>query len=1249
MASFYGDASDNTLVGGALADRLFGQGGNDTLTGAGGNDLMYGGTGADIMNGGAGNDSYSVDQIGDQVIEQNLGGIDKVTSTISYTLGDFLENLVLSGVSAINGTGNELANRIEGNRAANQISGLEGNDVLIGGSGNDTLLGGVGNDALSGGIGADVMRGGSGDDAYSVDDTGDQVSEIEGGADAGGNDRVSSSVSFTLGSYLENLTLTGSAALNGTGNNLTNQITGNGAANTLSGAGGDDTLVGGSGNDGLLGGSGNDILSGGLGSDAMDGGTGDDVYQVDAVGDTVSEEASAGTDRVESSLSYALADFLENLTLTGAANINGTGNSLDNEITGNRGSNKLDGGLGSDRMSGGAGHDTYQVNAAGDVAIEVVDGRDQGGVDRVNSAVTFALGAGIENLFLTGAAAINGTGNGLVNQIAGNAAANTLIGGAGNDTLSGGSGNDILRGDSGADAMYGGVGNDAYAVDNAGDKVIEDVDGNDPGGEDTVSSSITYVLGARLENLTLTGLAAINGTGNSSNNEIIGNGSANVLNGKLGADIMQGGAGNDSYTADNVGDRAVENSGGGTDSLTSSVSFTLGLFVENLTLTDSALNGTGNAEANQIVGTLGNNTLSGMDGNDHLIGGAGIDTLLGGLGADKMEGGSGNDIYQLDNAGDTIVETFSGGTDQVNSSRDYTLVGTNLENLTLTGAALVGIGNTAANKITGNSLVNDLQGREGNDTLDGAGGADTMTGGTGDDIYFVDVTGDTTVETSSSGGTDTVNSSVTLTLATLVEKLVLTGNAAIDGTGNELGNTITGNSAVNTLRGNTGVDTLDGAGGADFLYGGSGNDTYVVDNINDKAIEVEGGLDQTGTDHVESFVTFTIGASVEHLTLKGGLAINGTGNISANDITGNDAANTLSGDVGEDELRGMGGIDTLLGGADDDLLIGGLGADLMTGGDGNDSYFVDNTSDVVTESNLGGTDDVSSNVTFTLTEFVEKLVLTGSTDIHGTGNAGDNTINGNFGANVLTGHAGKDLLTGFSGNDTLVGGADNDTLSGGTGADNMQGGTGNDTYNVDNSGDTITEDSTGLGGTDSVSSTVDFTLGNSVENLSFQTGTAVTGVGNVLDNIITGNSNNNTLIGDAGADTLSGGSGNDTLRGGLGIDTLTGGTGVDTFVFAPAVSGNQDIVKFFAADDQLSMSAAEYGGGLTAGLLAEDRFVSAAGITNGTLEKGQFLFNTDNDTLLWDANGSLAGGAVLVATFESTDVVFDHTAFVILA
>lgn len=219
-----------------------------------------------------------------------------------------------------------------------------------------------------------------------------------------------------------------------------------------------------------------------------------------------------------------------------------------------------------------------------------------------------------------------------------------------------------------------------------------------------------------------------------------------------------------------------------------------------------------------------------------------------------------------------------------------------------------------------------------------------------------------------------------------MENLTLAGSRTINGTGNDLDNSIAGNTANNIMSGNAGHDILAGGLGADTINGGDGDDELLGDSGNDL---LDGGL---GDD-----------------TIVGGTGVD-----------------KLSGGVGTDELYGSTG---------NDILDGGLGDDVMAGGTGNDTYSIDSTTDLIKESLSAGTDVVESSVTYTLAANLEKLNLTGLENINGTGNTLNNTIKGNDGNNILNGGSGVDALTGGVGNDILVGGSANDVLTGEGGTD----------------------------------------------------------------------------------------------------------------------------------------------------------------------------------------------------------------------
>lgn len=479
-----------TIANGVVIENATGGNGNDTLIGNSADNVLDGGAGVDTMQGGDGNDTYAVSTLLDVVVETpSGGGADTVHSSANnYQLTANVENLTLLGTT-LNGGGNAL------------------NNIVIGNAQNNLIWGGDGNDTLDPGAGVDVMDGGNGDDIYYVDAAGETTYESSA---LGGTDTVYASVEVSLAANIENLILLG-AAINGGGNGLHNTITGNANSNLIWGL------------------EGNDWLDGAGGADQMDGGNGDDTYVVDNASDVTWEgSALGGIDTVRASLSWILGTNLEYLTLLTGASYGGgnslnnviIGTSADNLIWGADGDDILDGGLGADAMDGGNGNDFYIVDNNNDFVYEA---SALGGADTVVSSDSYILGANVEVLSITGSAYYAG-GNSANNYIVGNAGANLLWGADGNDTLDGGTG---------ADAMDGGNGDDTYIVDNSGDVTYE---ASALGGIDTVESSVNRTLAANLENLKLTGSAAINGAGNSSNNIITGNGAANVLTGGAGDD-----------------------------------------------------------------------------------------------------------------------------------------------------------------------------------------------------------------------------------------------------------------------------------------------------------------------------------------------------------------------------------------------------------------------------------------------------------------------------------------------------------------------------------------------------------------------------------------------------------------------------------------------------------------------------------------------------------------------------------------
>lgn len=1111
------------------------------IYGLGGNDRLIGSATTNFIDGGDGNDHI-------------VGNSETATITLLGGSGnDEIENLgVLGTVSA--GAGDDIV------RAGGTVYGDSGNDRIFlvgspigqayralasGGSGNDTIILVWGREAtVFGGDGSDTLTLGSGNDYISTSgpaagleaaqtnqvDTGAEVDTVNAG---GGNDRIfagwgdiidggagtdllnvnlsgaGSGVDITIDTVATNdVTSLGTGSFTGietlavTGTDWADRIalTSTVLSLTLTAGGGDDVITTGARGYVINGGSGDDTLISGVGgADTFNGGTGIDTidYRLAEAGVTVKINATgADGDR-----------------MTDVENV--VGSRFDDTLTGDSRANLLDGAGGADVLAGGLGNDTY-ITDRSDTIIENAGE----GSDTVVADFSYVLDANLENLTLAGMQAISGTGNAANNVLIGNSAGNVLLGLEGND---------VLDGRGGADRMEGGSGDDVYVVDYVLDRVIELAGG----GNDRIEASVSIALPDQVEVLLLTGSAGINGSGNSLDNMLTGNGAANILDGKAGADVMRGGGGDDTYVVDNANDTVLEYFAGGVDTVRSSVDWTLGSEIENVTLTGAARSATGNAWANTIIGSNGDNVLSGLDGADLLYGMSGNDILDGGTGRDLMDGGAGSDVYLLNSAaehtGAEITDTGPSGVDEVrlNSLESGVYVffagDTGIERIVITkapagwqssttgvnAAAIANgvdiIGSSAGNVITGTSFA---------DRIDGGGGDDVLRGGGGDDVYVISPDGVVNellpkIIELADGGIDRVESAFTATLAANVENLVLTGNRAIDGTGNALDNAITGNDADNVI---------DGGAGADSMRGGLGNDVYVVDGLRDRVIETA----NAGVDEVRSSISWMLGANVENLTLTGTATIDGTGNDVANVITGNAAANLIDG-------RG--------------------GADTMAGGSGNDTYVVDDTGDVVVETASAGIDTVRAAITYTLTANVENLMLLGTAALNGTGNALDNTIVGNAADNVLDGGVGVDVL---------------------------RGGLGNDTYVVDSATDKVIEAASA--GIDTVLSSVRWTLGGNVENLVLTGSAAINGTGNALDNSMTGNVADNVLAGGDGNDRLFGAGGNDRLDGGSGNDLLDGGTGAD---YLTGGAGDDILVGGDGADTML-------------GGTGSDRFVFAA-------------------------------------------------------
>lgn len=509
-------------------------------------------------------------------------------------------------------------------------------------------------------------------------------------------------------------------------------------------------------------------------------------------------------------------------------------------------------------LAGGSGNDVYEIQRATDAVVEDAGG----GTDTVRASVSYALTANVEHLTLTGSEHINATGNSGNNVLTGNAGDNVLDGGAGTDTAS-------------------------YASSTSSVSVALDLEGL---AQDTGGAGVDTLIG--IENL----------TGSAFDDFLVGNDGANVLDGGLGADVLVGGLGNDRYVLNVAQDEVFEDVNGGTDTVVTSFSYTLGANLENLILSGSGnFNATGNALDNVLTGNNGSNRLNGGTGVDTAsyatsrvgvtvgldrVGpqstGAGIDTLIS---IENLTGSNRNDVLH----GNANANVLNGGAgiDTLSYARAASAVAVSLA-ITTAQATGGGGSDTVLNfeNLTGSAFADTLTGNTGSNVLDGGLGADTLTGGAGNDSYYVDNAGDSVVELAAEG-LDTVYSTINHMLALNVENLILLGSTNINGTGNAGNNVLTGNS------------------GANLLNGGSGSDT----------------------------ASYAAASGAVTANLATGAALGGGGN------------DTL---ISIENLIGSAFGDTLIGSATANVLNGGAGADTLTGGAGADAFVLDSRDSIDT-------------------------------------------------------------------------------------------------------------------------------------------------------------------------------------------------------------------------------------------------------------------------------------------------------------
>ena len=647
-----------------------------------------------------------------------------------------------------------------------------------------------------------------------------------------------------------------------------------------------------------------------------------------------------------------------------------------------------------------------------------------------------------------------------------------------------------------------------------------------------------------------------------------------------------------------------------------------------------------------IVGTTGNDILKGTQFADALTGGNGNDVLDGGAGNDSYDGGAGNDIYIVEDAGDTYTEAPGGGTDLVISYLSTHTLGGNVENLTLAGSAVTGIGNSENNIIIGNASNNTIEGGVGDDILDGGAGTDTVSYNGAAAAVTVNLSL-TTPQNTVGAGTDTLSNFENLR-------------------GSNFNDTLTGDAKSNILIGGLGNDTLNGAGATDTV-------SYETATAGVTVSLLLAGAQNTvnaGTDTLSNFENIRGSSFNDTLTGNGGTNIltGGLGDDVLNGDAGSDTAsyetsaagvtvslalagaqNTIG--AGTDtlsnfeNLRGSNFNDTLTGNAASNVLIGHLGNDVLDGGAGTDTASYETaTTGVAVSLAIAGAQNTIGAGTDTLLNFE-----------HLRGGVGNDTLTGNTGSNIITGGLGNDVLDGGAGTDTAsydtafggvtvnlgLAGAQN-TVNAGTDTlsnfENLKGSIHNDTLTGNAASNVIIGDQ----GNDIMNGDAGIDIASyETAKVGVTVSLAITGAQNTIGAGTDTLTNFEQLRGSNFNDTLTGDTGANSLFGGLGNDTMTGNAGPDSFVFNTALNAttNTDtITDFSAVDDTLVLENAIFTQFAATGAIPVGTFVSNAGGVAG--DANDFLLY-DNTTgkLFYDADGNGAGAKVEFVTLVGIPVL----------
>ncbi len=545
----------------------------DSITTVGGNDVINSGAGDDYIDSGVGNDTVNAGDGNDTVVANPGNIVDGGSGNDEFRLNLSSQTTALSIVNyrtaGINLPGIVTARNFElfnlttggGDDSVTQLGVVD--SIVIRGS--DTITTGSGNDTINAGLGVfDFVDGGTGVDSltinYALGDTGQgMVTNVYSASQIS----VFRYISGTNSTFLDSIDIRNVERFNITGTSKGDSITTVGGNDVIDSGAGDDYIDSGAGNDTVNAGDGNDTVVANPGN-IVDAGSGNDELRLNLSSQTTAlsivnyRTAGINLPGIVTARNFELFNLTtgggdDSVTQLGV--VDGIVIRGRDTITTGSGNDTINAGLGVfDFVDGGTGVDSLTINyALGDTG--------QGMVTNIYSASqisVFRYTSGTNNTFLDSIDIrnverfnITGTSKGdSITTVGGNDVINS---GAGDDYIDSGAGNDIINGGAGADNLTGGTGNDTYIIDNLGDIINET---STLATEiDTVQSSITHTLGTNLENLTLLGTTAINGTGNTANNILTGNTANNILNGLAGNDTLTGLAGNDTLTGGLGSDR----------------------------------------------------------------------------------------------------------------------------------------------------------------------------------------------------------------------------------------------------------------------------------------------------------------------------------------------------------------------------------------------------------------------------------------------------------------------------------------------------------------------------------------------------------------------------------------------------------------------------------------------------------------------------------------------------------------------